>query len=297
MGKAFYDAFPSAKEVFQQADDALNQKLSTLMFEGDEEELTSTVNAQPAILTCSEAILNVLSKEANVKIASAVDYVAGHSLGEYTALAAVGSFTLEQAVKLVRFRAEAMQEAVPQGQGAMLAIIGLSFEEVEAVCREASAGGVCEIANYNTDSQIVISGAAMAIGRAVDIATAKGAKKVVPLPVSAPFHCSMMEPAAMKMFGALDSYPVQPLLKPLIANLSARPETDPAEIKTLLTQQVMKMVRWKESIDTMVELGVTRFVEIGHGKVLTGLVKRITKEAECINISSPDDIDAFAKVA
>lgn len=296
MGKALADAFPVARHALQEVDDALGQHLTNIMFEGPESDLTLTENTQPAIMACSIAALRVMEQELKVKVTRAAAYVAGHSLGEYAALTAAGSLALPDTARLLRIRGRAMQDAVPQGQGAMAAIIGLGFDEVKAVCEEAAASGdVCEVANYNSDQQIVISGSVAGIEKGMELAKAKGAKRALPLPVSAPFHCSLMLPAAEKMREALAVIAVNNPSVPLIANVTANVVEDADTVRRLLVQQVTGMVRWQESVQRMTELGVTRFVEIGNGKVLTGLIKRIAPDALCVNIASPEDLDSFAK--
>jgi [acyl-carrier-protein] S-malonyltransferase len=298
MGKALADAFPVAKQTLQEVDDALGQHLTRLMFEGPESDLTLTQNTQPAIMACSIAALRVMETQMGVDMRRDATFVAGHSLGEYAALTAAGSLALSDTAKLLRIRGQAMQAAVPPGQGAMAAIIGLAFDEVKAVCAEASANGdVCEVANYNSDQQIVISGSVVGIERGMELAKARGAKRALPLPVSAPFHCSLMQPAADRMRAALDAATLLDPSVPLVANVTAQPVEDAKLIRDLLVQQVTGMVRWQESVQTMVSLGVTRFIEIGHGKVLSGLIKRIAPDAGCVNIGTPEDMDQLAKAA
>lgn len=298
MGQALAAAFPIAKETFQEVDDALSQKLFALMEQGPESDLTLTENAQPAIMACSVAALRVMQKEMGVDVKRDVALVAGHSLGEYSALTAAGSLALADTARLLKIRGQAMQAAVPQGQGAMAAIIGLEFEAVKALCDEASATGeVCEVANYNSDQQIVISGSAKGIETAMVLAKDKGAKRALPLPVSAPFHCSLMKPAAERMAEALAGATIHHPLVPLIANVTAAQVEDANSIRTLLVEQVTGMVRWRESVDAMSKAGITRFVEVGHGKILAGLVKRLAPDAQMVNIGTPDDMDAFAKAA
>lgn len=298
MAKALAESFSAARQALQEVDDALGQHLTKIMFEGPESDLTLTENTQPAIMACSIATLRVMEQEMNVQVSRDAAYVAGHSLGEYSALTAAGSLKLSDTARLLRIRGSAMQRAVPQGQGAMAAIIGLGFNDIKALCEEASASGeACEVANYNSDQQIVISGSAAGIEKGMELAKAKGAKRALPLPVSAPFHCSLMKPAADTMRDALDKAAVNDPSVPLIANITADAVEDAATIRRLLVEQVTGMVRWQESVERMVALGVTRFIEIGNGKVLTGLIKRIAPDAACINITSPEDLDAFAKAA
>ena len=298
MGVTLAEAFPSARAVLQEVDDALGQPLSKLMAEGPEVDLTSTENAQPAIMAVSLATFRVL-EEAGLKVTDAV-CVAGHSLGEYSALTAAGTFTVAEAAKLLRIRGNAMQAAVPAGKGGMVAIIGPDFDAVEEIVREARARGigeVIEIANQNSTNQTVISGSARGMEIAIEVAKEKGAKRALPLPVSAPFHCSMMQPAAEKMRVALAAIDLKAPAVPLIANVTAERASDPAFIRDLLVQQVTGMVRWVDSVERMKALGVTRVIEIGHGNVLTGLIKRIAPEIATVNIASPADLDTYSKAA
>lgn len=298
MGVELAAAFPSAKAVLDEVDDALGQKLSELMAQGPEADLTSTENAQPAIMAVSLATLRVL-EEAGLKVSDA-SCVAGHSLGEYSALTAAGTFSVADAARLLRIRGNAMQAAVPAGKGGMVAIIGPDFDAVEEIVREARARGigeVIEIANQNSTNQTVISGSARGMEIAIEVAKEKGAKRALPLPVSAPFHCSMMQPAAEKMRAALAAIELKEPCVPLIANVTAERASDPAFIRDLLVQQVTGMVRWVDSVERMKALGVTKVIEIGHGNVLTGLVKRIAPEIACVNIQSPADLETFSKAA
>lgn len=296
MGKVFYDNFPLAREVFQEVDDALGIALSKIMFEGPEERLTETANAQPAIMVASIAILRVMEKEAGFSIKNAA-LVAGHSLGEYSALCAVGTFTLSETAKLLRLRGEAMQRAVPIGAGAMSAILGLDIPAVEAVVAEAAQGEVCEVANDNAPGQIVISGHAAAIARANELAKAKGAKRALLLAVSAPFHSSLMKPAAAEMAEAFIQTPGKSPVVPLIANVTAENTTDAKAITDLLVQQVTGRVRWRESVQNMAALGVTNLIEIGHGAVLAGLTKRINGDLTASSINSPEALEQMLKAA
>ena len=298
MGLSLAAAFPVAKETFQEVDEALKCTLSRLMAEGPDSELTLTENAQPAIMACSVAALRVMERELGIHVARDVALVAGHSLGEYSALTAAGALPLAETARLLQIRGRSMQAAVPQGQGAMAAIIGLEFEVVQALCAEASASGdVCEVANYNSDQQIVISGSVAGIEAGMALAKEKGAKRALPLPVSAPFHCSLMRPAADAMREALATAKLSNALVPVVANVTAQAVQDAATIRELLVKQVTGMVRWRESVDMMSGLGITRFVEIGHGKILAGLVKRLAPDAEMINVGVPEDLDSFAKLA
>ena len=288
MGKALAVAYPAAKAVFDEVDDALGQHLSKLIWEGDIDTLTLTANAQPALMATSLAALCALQAEGvALKTAS---FVAGHSLGEYSALAAVGAISIANTARLLRIRGIAMQEAVPVGVGAMAAILGLDFEAVTAVAAAASKGEVCEAANDNDPGQVVVSGQKAAVERAVVLAKEAGAKRAVLLPVSAPFHCALMEPAAARMEKALSEVEVLVPLLPLIANVTAAAISDPSTIKSLLVQQVTGSVRWRESIMYLAAVGVTEIWEIGAGKALSGMVRRIDRTLTCQTIGSPEDI-------
>ncbi|MBO6858273.1 ACP S-malonyltransferase [Roseibium sp.] len=292
MGKALADAFPEAKAVFDEVDEALGQKLSDVMWTGPEETLTLTANAQPALMAVSLATMRVLEAR-GLDLAGSVSFVAGHSLGEYSALAAAGSLDIATAAKLLRVRGDAMQDAVPAGQGAMAALLGLEFDVAAEVAEAAAQGEVCQAANDNAPGQVVVSGHLAAVERAVEIAKARGARRAVMLPVSAPFHCSLMGPAADKMAEALANAEIRSPVVPLVANVLARPITDENEIRDRLVQQVTGTVRWRESITWLADNGVDTFVEVGTGKVLTGMVKRIAKEATGMAVNSPEDIDAL----
>jgi [acyl-carrier-protein] S-malonyltransferase len=297
MGKALFDNFPSARRVFEETDAALSQKLSALIFEGPEAELTLTANAQPALMAVSIAALEVLRAEQGLDLARDAAFVAGHSLGEYSALCAAGAFSLADAAKLLRLRGEAMQKAVAPGQGAMAALLGLDIDGATAASAEAQAetNQVCQVANDNAPGQVVVSGAKAAVERAVEIAKLKGARRAMLLAVSAPFHCALMQPAADAMAQALaDKPPLDPAV-PLVANMEARPLADPAAIRDSLVRQVTGTVRWRDGVSYMAAHGATRFVELGAGKVLTGLVKRIAEGAQTLNIGVPADIAAFSK--
>ena len=288
MGKSLAAAYPAAKAVFDEVDDALGQHLSKLIWEGDIDSLTLTANAQPALMATSLAALCALQAEGvALKTAS---FVAGHSLGEYSALAAVGAISIANTARLLRIRGIAMQEAVPVGVGAMAAILGLDFEAVTAVAAAASKGEVCEAANDNDPGQVVVSGQKAAVERAVVLAKEAGAKRAVLLPVSAPFHCALMEPAAARMEKALSEVEVLVPLLPLIANVNAAAISDPSTIKSLLVQQVTGSVRWRESIMYLAAVGVTEIWEIGAGKALSGMVRRIDRTLTCQTIGSPEDI-------
>ncbi|NKI60382.1 ACP S-malonyltransferase [Labrenzia sp. PO1] len=292
MGKALADAFPEAKAVFDEVDEALGQKLSDVMWTGPEETLTLTANAQPALMAVSLATMRVLEAR-GLDLAGSVSFVAGHSLGEYSALAAAGSLDIATAAKLLRVRGDAMQDAVPAGQGAMAALLGLEFDVAAEVAEAAAQGEVCQAANDNAPGQVVVSGHLAAVERAVEIAKARGARRAVMLSVSAPFHCSLMGPAADKMAEALANAEIRSPVVPLVANVLARPITDANEIRDRLVQQVTGTVRWRESITWLADNGVDTFVEVGTGKVLTGMVKRIAKEATGMAVNSPEDIDAL----
>ncbi|WP_153769416.1 ACP S-malonyltransferase [Labrenzia sp. CE80] len=292
MGKVLADAYPEAKAVFEEVDEALGQKLSDVMWNGPEADLTLTANAQPALMTVSLATMRVLESK-GLDLAGSVSFVAGHSLGEYSALAAAGAFDVATAARLLRVRGDAMQNAVPVGQGAMAALLGLDFEAAQEVAREAAQGEVCQAANDNAPGQVVVSGHVAAVERAIDIAKAKGARRALLLPVSAPFHCSLMAPAADAMAEALAGADIKAPKVPLIANVLAQPVSDTDEIRKRLVEQVTGTVRWRESIEWLASEGVDTFVEVGTGKVLTGMVKRIAKETTGIAVNSPEDIDAL----
>jgi [acyl-carrier-protein] S-malonyltransferase len=293
MGKALAEAFPAARDVFAEVDAALGEKLTTVMWEGPAESLTLTANAQPALMAVSLAAIRVLETEVGVDLARDAAFVAGHSLGEYSALAAAGSLALADTARLLRIRGRAMQEAVPVGAGAMAALIGLEFGAAAAVAAEAIQDQVCQAANDNGGGQVVLSGDKAAIERAVEIAKAKGAKRALMLPVSAPFHCALMQPAADAMAEALSKVIVKPPVVPLVANVRAKPITEPADIVRCLVEQVTGTVRWRESVAYMAGQGVTTFYEVGAGRVLTGLVKRIAGGATGIAVGTPGDVAAF----
>ena len=293
MGKDLADAFPEARAVFDEVDEALGQKLSTLMFEGPDDTLRLTENAQPALMAVSMAVVRVLESK-GVTLKDVADYVAGHSLGEYSALCAAGTFTLADAAQLLRTRGLAMQQAVPVGHGAMAALLGLDLATAQEVADAAAQGEVCDLANDNAPGQVVISGAVGAIERAVEIAKTKGAKRAMLLPVSAPFHCSLMAPAASVMAEALAAVDMKAPVVPVVSNVIARPLLDPAEIAERLVEQVTGRVRWTESVTWLAgEGGVTQLYELGTGKVLTGLAKRINADVSAAALNTPADIDAF----
>ncbi|NDF11583.1 MAG: [acyl-carrier-protein] S-malonyltransferase [Proteobacteria bacterium] len=293
MGKELYDTFPEARDVFQEVDDVLQQKLSKLMFEGPIETLTLTENAQAAIMATSVAVWRVLERQGKLNLAAIASYVAGHSLGEYSALTAAGSLSLADAAKLLRIRGRAMQDAVPQGKGSMGVLLGVDLDTAKKIASEAAAGDICQVANDNSPGQVVISGSAAAIERAAPIASAHGAKRLLPLAVSAPFHSALMKPAADKMREALSQTTLNAPVVPLIANVTAQETSDPEEIKKLLIEQVCGMVRWRESIHTLAGKGVNTTVELGAGKVLSGLTKRTESGMDAISVGSPEDIEAF----
>lgn len=295
MGRDLATAFAAAREVFQEVDEALGQRLSTLMWEGPEDELTLTQNAQPALMAVSVATVRVLEAESSFRLADKISFVAGHSLGEYSALAAAGAFSLSDAARLLRLRGQAMQRAVPVGEGAMAALLGLDYEAAVEVAAEAAQGDVCQTANDNAPGQVVISGTKAAVERAAVIAKTKGAKRAMLLPVSAPFHCALMQPAADEMASALAEVSLQAPVVPLVANVTAARVSDPATIRALLVEQVTGMVRWRECVLYMETQGVTSLVEVGAGKVLTGLAKRIAKDLEASAINTPADVEAFLK--
>ena len=294
MGKALAEASPAAREVFEEVDDVLSQPLWRLMQQGPPEELTLTENAQPALMAVSVAAVRVLQREGGMDLKKACAFVAGHSLGEYSALAAAGSLTLGDAARLLKRRGKAMQEAVPVGVGAMAAILGLDLAAVQEIADEAAAGEVCTPANDNATGQIVVSGHATAVARAIEVASARKAK-AVRLPVSAPFHCSLLQPAADEMALALSESRIAEPAVPLVSNVTAGAVIDPEEIRALLVQQVTAMVRWRESILYMRDQGVEELVEIGVGKVLSGMVRRIDSSLAARSVQGPGDIEALLK--
>jgi [acyl-carrier-protein] S-malonyltransferase len=293
MGKALADAFAPARAVFEEVDAALGEKLSKLIWEGPAEALTLTENAQPALMATSLAAMRVLEAEAGIDLARHAQFVAGHSLGEYSALAAARALTLADTARLVRIRGRAMQRAVPVGTGAMAALLGLDFDQAVAIAAEAARGAVCQAANDNGGGQVVVSGDKAAVERAVEIAKGKGAKRATMLPVSAPFHCTLMQPAADAVAAALAGITLMPPIVPIVANVLVKPISDPGEIVRALVAQVTGTVRWRESVVLMANAGVTTFCEVGAGKVLSGLVKRIVNGASSISIATPQDVAAF----
>jgi [acyl-carrier-protein] S-malonyltransferase len=288
MGRDLADAFPAARRIFEEADDALGLKLSAICFSGSEDELKLTANTQPAILTASIAVLRVVEQETGLK----ADYLAGHSLGEYSALVCSGALEFADAVRTVRARGTFMQEAVPVGTGTMAAMLSIEKAELEDICREAAQGEVVSAANFNSPGQIVIAGSVAAVNRAIEIAKARGFRKSMLLPVSAPFHCALMKPAADRLSTVLDALQLAEMKLPVVANATALPNIDRMQVKPLLVTQVCAPVLWEQSVTEMAGLGVSRFVEIGPGKVLSGLVKRINKEVATVNIADLEGLKA-----
>jgi [acyl-carrier-protein] S-malonyltransferase len=293
MGKTLAEAFPAAKAVFAEVDDALSQNLSAVMWDGPSEELTLTANAQPALMAVSLAVIRVLEAEAGLSLARDASFVAGHSLGEYSALAAAGSFSIADAARLLRIRGDAMQKAVPAGEGAMAALLGVDLDQARAIAADAAQGQVCEAANDNGGGQVVLSGSKAAIDRAIALAGERGVKRALPLPVSAPFHCALMQPAADAMRDALTKVTLAPPVVPVMANVGAAPLSDPDAIRASLVAQVTGTVRWRECVEAMAGAGVDRFVEAGSGKVLAGLVKRIAAGTAAVSLGAADDIRSY----
>lgn len=300
MGRELADAFPAARHVFEEVDEALGMNLSRLAFEGPEDDLTLTENAQPALMATSVAAVRVLETEGGVTLPDVCRFVAGHSLGEYSALTAAGAIALDEAARVLRARGAAMQRAVPVGDGAMAAVLGFPLDDVVAVAEEAGRGadeaagaapGVCAVANDNAPGQVVVSGDAAAVERAVTLARERGARRAIVLDVSAPFHCPLMRPAADEMAEVLAEAPIAPPRVPVVANVSARGESDPETLRRLLIEQITKMVRWRESVEFMRDQGVGTLVELGAGKVLTGLVRRIDRDLTGIAVGSPRDVE------
>jgi [acyl-carrier-protein] S-malonyltransferase len=291
MGKDVYEAYPAARKVFDDVDEALGFAISKLCFEGPEEQLKLTENTQPAILAVSSAILAVLEERG----ATRRDVVAGHSLGEYSAIVSVGGLTPAEAAAIVRMRGRFMQEAVPVGSGGMAALIGPSVDDAQAICEEAAQGEVLSVANINAPGQIVIAGTKSAIDRAIDVAKKRGVRRALPLPVSAPFHCALMEPAAERLRPILDEANFKNLWVALVSNVDASPIGTATAVRNALFRQVASPVRWVESVQKMISMGVKRFVEVGPGNVLTGLIKRIDSSVELVNVSDAASIEAFAK--
>ena len=295
MGKALAEALVTARDTFEEVDDALNFNLTRVMFEGPDEDLKLTANAQPALMAVSLAVIRVLQKDVGLSLAAESRFVAGHSLGEYSALCGAGALTLADTARLLRRRGQAMQEAVPVGDGAMAAILGLELEQVREVASAAAAGEICDVANDNAPGQVVVSGHAGAVARAIDLAKEKGARRSIPLPVSAPFHCRLMQPAQDLMAEALAEVGVVQPAVPLVANVTAAASRDPDTIREGLVEQVTAMVRWRESVLYMKENDVDSLVEVGAGKVLSGLARRIDRDLEGVSIGAPEDIDSFVK--
>jgi [acyl-carrier-protein] S-malonyltransferase len=294
MGRELAETFAVAREVFDEVDDALGQKLSAIMWDGPKETLTLTENAQPALMAVSMAVMRVLEREKGIKLANTVKYVAGHSLGEYSALAAAGAFSLADTARLLKLRGQAMQKAVPVGQGAMVALLGVGLDVAQKVAIEAAQGDVRQVANDNEPTQVVLSGSKAAIDRVAEVGKPYGVRRAVPLPVSAPFHCALMQPAADAMADALSKVPINAPVVPVVANVVARAVSDPEEIRRLLVEQVTGTVRWRECVGYLAGNGVTDVFEIGSGKVLAGLAKRIEKTLEAASIGTPADIEAAA---
>lgn len=295
MGRDLATAFTPARLLFQEVDDALSQNLSRLMFEGPESDLTLTENAQPALLAASLAVIRVLEAEAGFDMATQVAYVAGHSLGEYSAHAAAGTVSVADAVRLVKRRGQAMQKAVPVGEGAMAALLGLDIEAAREIAAGTTGHGVCVVANDNCPGQIVVSGHRAAVERAVELAAERGGRRSIMLPVSAPFHCPLMAPAAEVMEGALAEILLQPPRVPVVANVTAAPTSDPKEIRELLVEQVIRMVRWRETVLLFKEREVEEIVEIGAGRILAGLVKRIDRELPASSVGTAAEVEALMK--
>lgn len=293
MGRELAEAFAAAREVFEEVDEALGQNLSRLMFEGPEEDLILTENAQPALMAVGHAVWRVLAREGGLDMAAACRFVAGHSLGEYAALASAGSIGLADTARLVKTRGRAMQEAVPVGEGAMAALIGVDRATADDIAQEAAGDEVCAVANDNAPDQVVVSGSRAAVERAADIAVERGAKRAIMLPVSAPFHCPLMKPAAEVMAEALAETEMRPPAVPLISNVRVEPVTEPETIRADLVAQVTDVVRWRECVVYMKQEGVGRLVELGAGRVLTGLARRIDRELEAISIQGPGDVESF----
>jgi len=293
MGRELAEAFEVARHTFEEVDDALNQRLSRLMFEGPESDLTLTENAQPALMAVSVAVMRVLAQQGGVDLARHAMFVAGHSLGEYSALCAAGAFSLADTAHLLKLRGQAMQKAVPVGKGAMAALLGADLEQAQAIAADAAQGEVCACANDNAPGQVVVSGDADAVDRAIVLAAERGLKRSVRLPVSAPFHCALMQPAADAMAEALETVTVTVPVVPVVSNVTASAVSDPAEIRRLLVEQVTGMVRWREGVLFMKDQGVTALAEVGAGKVLAGLAKRIDKGVTAVSVQTPADVESF----
>lgn len=292
MGRELAQAYPVAREVFEEVDSALSQNLSQIMWEGPKETLTLTENAQPALMAVSMAVMRVLEREMGFSLKDKVKFVAGHSLGEYSALAAAQAFTLADAARLLKLRGQAMQAAVPVGKGAMTALLGVGLDVAQKVAEAAAQGEVCQVANDNEPTQVVLSGEKSALDRVPEIGKEHGVRRAVPLPVSAPFHCALMQPAADAMAEALANVTIKPPVVPVVANVLAEPITDPDEIRKRLVEQVTGTVRWRECVTYMTANGVTDVYEIGAGKVLAGLAKRIEKSLNATSVGTPSDVEA-----
>lgn len=295
MGRDLYAAFPEARDVFEEVNESLSLNLSKIIFEGPESDLNLTENTQPALMAVSMAVIAVLKKQGGIDIGKSCAFVAGHSLGEYAALTAAGALKLSDTAKLLKLRGQSMQKAVPVGVGAMAAILGLDLPDVETISKEAAGNEVCQCANDNSPGQVVVSGHKQAVERAAALATEKGAKRAVMLPVSAPFHCALMKPAADIMAGALANAEMVKPVVPVVSNVTAKAENDTARIRDLLVTQITDMVRWRESVLWMKAQGVTDMVEIGAGKVLGGLIRRIDKDITCESVSTPEGIENLIK--
>ncbi len=293
MGQELAAAFPDARLVLQEVDEALKQNLARLMADGPADELILTENAQPALMAVSLAVVRVLERQGGVDVSAECAFVAGHSLGEYSALAAAGAMRLDDTARLLKIRGQAMQKAVPVGAGAMAALLGADLETAAVIAAEAAAGDVCTTANDNAPDQVVLSGAREAVERAVGIASDQGVRRAIMLPVSAPFHCTLMEPAAEVMEQALADVDIRRPVRPVIANVTARPVEEPAEIRRLLVKQITGMVRWRESVLAMKESGVDTLVELGAGRVLSGLARRIDRDLSAMSISDPAGVEAY----
>lgn len=293
MGKDLADTFSESRQIFEEIDESLSRKLSKIIFEGPDTDLNMTENTQPALMAVSMAVMAVLKKQGGIDLSKTCAFVAGHSLGEYSALTAAGAFSIADTARLLDIRGRAMQKAVPVGIGSMAAILGPSLEDVQAIARDAAQGEICQAANDNSVGQVVVSGHKAAVERAVALASERGAKRAVILPVSAPFHCALMQPAADAMQDALANASLKEPVVPVVANVTAKAESDPDTIRRLLVDQVTGMVRWRESVLWMKEQGVTEMVEIGAGKVLAGLVKRIDSSISCESVGTPQQIEAL----
>ncbi|MGN7437707.1 MAG: ACP S-malonyltransferase [Alcanivorax sp.] len=293
MGKDLNEAFPDAREVFQEVDDALSQNLSALMFDGEEADLNLTENTQPALMAVSMAVVNVLKKQGGIALEDTCAYVAGHSLGEYAALTAAGTIALSDTARLLKLRGQSMQRAVPVGVGSMAAVLGLEFDAVAEIAKAAAHSEVCTAANDNSDGQVVVSGHKEAVERAVALASERGARKAVVLPVSAPFHCMLMSPAAEAMEPALADTQFNKPIVPVVTNVTAQAEDNPERLKELLVEQITGMVRWRESVLYMRDQGVDQMVELGAGKVLSGLARRIDRSVKCESVGTPEQVEAL----